>query len=112
MADEIDAGLDKQKILAEIGASASLPGTSSITPTAAAAPAPASPDPAAVSSRPAPAGRLARHRNQIAALVLAFASLLWLGVGLATHERAPLVFGGVLLGLALLAAVGPLLRGR
>lgn len=113
MADEIDAGIDKQKILAEIGASAPLPGPPAPVPSAPplqAAPARPAPEPAATALPKRPRGRLARHRRQISAIVLIFVALLWISVGLATRERAPFVLGGAILGLAILVGVGSLLR--
>lgn len=110
MAEEIDAGIDKQKILAEIGAGAPLPGAAGTAPPAPAAPAADLPRPASPPPRPPSPGRLARHRRQIAAMVMVAVSLLWFGVGLATHERAPFAVGGAFLGLAILVGVGALLR--
>ena len=43
-------------------------------------------------------------------MVMVAVSLLWFGVGLATHERAPFAVGGAFLGLAILVGVGALLR--
>lgn len=113
MADADDPGIDKQKILAEIGASAPLPGTQgTAAPSGAQAPAPGSSAPAPIPARPSSPGRWVRHRGQIAAIVMAFVSLMWMSVGLATHERAPFAFGGGFLGLAVAAAAGSLLRER
>jgi len=127
MADPGDSGIDKQKILAEIGAvapgegggptsgSAALPasspgllgggGLSAMAPPTLPAPAPA---PAPV-VRP-PQGRFARHRSQIAGLVLVFVGMIWLALALATHERVPLGLGGGCLALALAVGLGALLR--
>lgn len=116
MGDEIDAGIDKQKILAEIGASAPLPGgTAAAPPSPLPPPAPAASPAVPPPSPPeAPPGgrksRWTRYRRQIAALVMVFVALLWIGVGLATFERAPVAIGGGFLVLAVLVWVGSLLR--
>jgi len=113
MAEEIDAGIDKQKILAEIGAGAPLPGAAGTAfppPQARAAPAADLPQAASPPPRPSSPGRLARHRRQIAAMVMVSVSLLWFGVGLATRGWAPFAVGGAFLGLAILVGVGTLLR--
>ncbi len=43
-------------------------------------------------------------------MVMIFVSLLWFGVGLATHERAPFAVGGAFLVLAILVGVVTLFR--
>jgi hypothetical protein len=123
MADEVDAGIDKQRILAEIGASAPLPGEPPppaapprdypSIPLSALAP-PTLPAPPAAPPAPLPQRmrqpRLVRHRRQLAAFVLVFVALLWFGVAIATQERIPFAFGGGFLGLAILVGAGSLLR--
>jgi len=118
MADEMDEGIDKQKILAEIGSSGAVPGSPrspAPRPAQASVPvpvpvpvsAPAVPPPPVLPRRP---GRVVRHRRQLAALALVFVSVLWFSVGIATRERIPLAIGGTFLGIAVLVGVGTLLR--
>lgn len=122
MADDIDSGIDKRKILDEIGASAPLPAPAApppraavprdIPPSAFAAMAPptlpAPEAPPVLQHKPKTLWE--RHRRQIAGLVLVFVSILWFGVGLATGEMAPFGLGATFLGLAVLVGVGSLVR--
>jgi hypothetical protein len=131
MAEEVDPGIDKEQILAEIGASAPLPGDPPspvpappprlyaptrdlpVSGLSAMAP-PTLPEPPAPPATPPPTrprqSRIARHRRQIAAIILVFVGMIWFGVALATQERAPFAFGGAFLGLAILTGAGSLLR--
>lgn len=120
VADEVDSGVDKQKILAEIGGVSPPPPEPPRRPPppprdipagalAAMAP-PTLPEPAPVVVVRPLKSRWERYRRQIASLVLLFVSLLWFGVGLATEDRAPFAIGGCGLGLAVLIWVGTLVR--
>lgn len=123
MADEIDSGIDRKKILDEIGASAPLPEPAppprhaSLPPRdipASALSAMAPPTLPVEEAPPEPArrpkSRWQRHRRHIATLVLLFVALLWFGVGLATEEALPFALGGIFVGLAVLIWVGSLVR--
>jgi hypothetical protein len=133
MSEEVDPGIDKQGILAEIGAGGSSPAESPVrgrhSEPPSRLPAPPRDLPAGALSAMAPPtlpepppppgpplsprqrqGRVARHRRQIAAILLVFVAMIWFGVALATQERAPFAFGGGFLGLAILTGAGSLLR--
>jgi hypothetical protein len=124
MPDETDSGIDRRKILDEIG---EIPSTPDPSPTPVVLVPSSSMDlpmgglaemaPPTLTVAPPPPVPLARlrtrwhrHRRQIAALVLVFVSLLWFAVGLATEERAPFGLGGTFLGIAVLIGVGSLVR--
>ena len=59
---------------------------------------------------PKPRSRLARHRRQIAALVLLFVAVLWMSVALGSGSVWPAAIGGTLLAAAALIGLQDLGR--
>lgn len=123
VAETHDAGIDKAKILAEIGVGpapspiasppgsrAGSPGSGPRLPRATEAKSdprtPAVPGAAGPKRGPRPRGNpLLRHRAEASALLLGFVGLLWLAVGLATQRGTLILLGGAFLALGALVVL-------
>jgi hypothetical protein len=124
MTGSVDTGIDKAKILAEIGvaplpAPPPAPAPASAPPAARSSSVPAEvvrraaperpaappPPPAARRRRRLPALGLVGFRTEAAALLTGFVALLWLSVGVATSRAIPLLVGSLFLAAALAAGV-------
>jgi hypothetical protein len=124
VAGSVDPGIDKAKILAEIGVVPLPPPPEAPVPPAppppvarpgappsgeargaAELPAVPAPHPAVRRRRRLPSSALVSFRTEIAALFTGLVALVWLAVGLATFRAIPLLVGGLFLGAALAGGI-------
>ncbi|HZE96850.1 MAG TPA: hypothetical protein VE981_07475 [Planctomycetota bacterium] len=100
--DEADAGIDRQEILSQIAGAIPMEQETLPPPLLDPAP-PMPPATAAVETMPAPRppssralqrpSRWRRHRHEIAGLVTAVVSVVWVSVGFASRTWAPALVG-------------------